>query len=86
MMRGRSVLFIERRLTVLVGHLLADVGYLRAHLEHDLLDAAPDRKITSRRAARRQARQCRQGDTGNAVDQCIDVRPASELGCRHSVD
>ena len=49
------------------GHLLADVGYLRAHLEHDLLDAAPDRKITSRRAALRQARQCRQGDTGNAV-------------------
>src|SRR6266403_1145561 len=30
-----SVLFIERGLTALVGHLLADVGYLGAHLEHD---------------------------------------------------
>jgi len=40
--------------TALVGHLLADVGNLRAHLVHDPLDAAPDRKITARRASRRQ--------------------------------
>jgi hypothetical protein len=26
-----------------------------------------------------QARQCGQGDTGNAVDQCIDIRPAHKL-------
>ena len=55
---------IMRRLTALVGHLLADVRYLGAHLEHDPLDAAPDRKIATRRTPRRQARQCRQGDTG----------------------
>ena len=36
--------------------LLADVGNLGAHLEHDPLDAAPDRKIATRRAPRRQAR------------------------------
>jgi hypothetical protein len=36
-----SFLLIERRLTVLVGHLLADLGDLGAHLEHDPLDAAP---------------------------------------------
>ena len=36
-----SALFIERRLTALVGHLLADVGGLAAHLEHDPLDVAP---------------------------------------------
>ena len=29
---------IERRLTALVGHLLADLGDLGAHLEHDLAD------------------------------------------------
>jgi hypothetical protein len=59
--------------------ILADVGYLGAHLEHDPLDAAPDRKITTRRTPRRQARQCRQGDTGNVVDQCIDIRPAHQF-------
>ena len=31
---------IERRLTALVGHLLADLGDLGAHLEHDPLDCA----------------------------------------------
>ena len=72
-------MFIERRLAALVGHLLADVGYLGAHLEHDPLDAAPDRKITTRRTTRRQARQCCQGDTGNAVDQCIDIRLPHQL-------
>jgi len=48
-------------------------------LEHDPLDAAPDRKIATRRATRRQARQMRQRDTGNAVDQCIDIRPAHQF-------
>jgi hypothetical protein len=57
----------------LVGHhhLLAHVRDLGAHLEHDPLGAASDRKITARRAPRRQARQCGQGDTGNAVDQRV---------------
>ena len=77
--RRRSVLLIERRLAALVGQLLADVCYLCAHLEHDPLDAAADRKITTRRTARRQARQCRQGDTGNAIDQCIDIRLSHQL-------
>ena len=36
----------------LVGHLLADVGDLGADLEHDPLDAAPDRKVATRRTAR----------------------------------
>ena len=36
--RGASVLFIQRRLTALVGPLLADLGNLGAHLEHDPLD------------------------------------------------
>ena len=61
---------------MLVSHLLADVGDLGAHLEHDPLDAAPGRKITTRRAPRRQARQGGQGDTGNAVDQFVDIIPA----------
>jgi hypothetical protein len=39
--------------------ILADLGDLGTHLEHDPLDAAPDRKITTRRAPRRQARQMR---------------------------
>jgi hypothetical protein len=68
-----SVLLIERGFTVLVGHLLADLGDLGAHLEHDALDAAPGRKIATRRAACRQAGQGGQGDTGNA---CIDICPA----------
>jgi len=45
----QSVLLTRRRLAALVGHLLADVGYLGAHLEHDPFDAAPDHKITTRR-------------------------------------
>jgi hypothetical protein len=53
---------------------LADLGDLGAHLEHDPLDAAPGRKIATRRAACRRAGQGGQGDTGNAVDQCIDIR------------
>jgi hypothetical protein len=56
-----SFLFLERWLTVFVGHLLADLDDLSAHLEHDLLDAAPDRKITTRRTPRRQAGQGGQG-------------------------
>src|ERR1700736_2537525 len=67
-----SILLTKRRLAALVSHLLANVGYLGAHLEYDPLDVAPDRKITSRRAPRRQAGQGGQGDTGNAVDQFID--------------
>jgi hypothetical protein len=55
-LRSRSG--VERRLVALVGHLLTDLGYRGAHLEHDALDAAPDRKIATRRAPRRQARQC----------------------------
>ena len=43
---------------MLVGHLLADAGDL-AHLEYDLLYAAPDRKITTRRT--------RAGKLDNAV-------------------
>jgi len=74
-----SVLFIQRRLTALVGHLLADVGYLGAHFEHDPLDAAPDRKIAPGRAPRRQARQCGQGNTGKVVDQRIDIAPAHQF-------
>jgi hypothetical protein len=34
-------------LAALVGHLLAGVGYLGTYLEHDPLDAAADRKITT---------------------------------------
>jgi hypothetical protein len=36
----------------LIGHLLADLGDLGAQLDDDPLDAAPDRKITTRRAPR----------------------------------
>jgi len=63
---------------VLVRHLLADVGYLGADLEHDPLDAAPDRKITTWRAPRRQARQRGQGDTSDLVDQFIDIALAHQ--------
>jgi len=49
-----------------------------AHLEHDL-DAAPGGKIATRRAACGQAGQGGRGDTGNAVDQCIDIGPAHQL-------
>ena len=50
---GERVLISETwykwRLTVLVGHLLAYGGNFGPHLEHDPLDAAPDRKIATRR-------------------------------------
>jgi hypothetical protein len=36
--------------------------------------SAADRKITTRRAPRGQARQCRQGDTGHAVDRFFSIR------------
>jgi len=64
---------------MLVSHLLADVGDLGAHLEHDPLDAAPDRKITTRRTPRRQDRQGGQGDAADAVDQFVDIIPAYQL-------
>jgi len=41
-----------------------------------LAKGAPDRKITTRRTVCRQARQRGQRNTGNAVDQRIDIRPA----------
>ena len=47
--RRSSCVVVQWRLTVLVRHLLADVGNLGAHLEHDPLDATPDRKIPTRR-------------------------------------
>ena len=74
-----SALFIERRLAALVGHLETGVGYLGAHLEHDLLDAAPDRKITTRRTPRRQARQVRQHGASDLVDQGIGIVPADKF-------
>jgi hypothetical protein len=43
------VIMRRRRLTVLVGLPLTDVGNLGAHLEHDALDAVPDRKSATRR-------------------------------------
>src|SRR5258705_5479301 len=42
----------KERLVAFVDHPLADVGNFGAHLEHDPLDAVPDRKITTRRAPR----------------------------------
>ena len=48
-----STLLAERRLAVLVGHLLADGGDLASHFKHDPLDVAPGRKITTRRSSRR---------------------------------
>jgi hypothetical protein len=63
-----SVLCIERRLIVFVSHLLAHVSDFGAHLEHGPPDAAPHRKITTRRAACRHARKVRQHGASNAVD------------------
>jgi hypothetical protein len=63
-----SVLLIERRLTLLVRQPSAGFGNLGAHLEHDPLDGAPDRKITTWRTPRRHARQCGQGDASDLVD------------------
>ena len=54
-----SDLLLQRRLAVLVGHLLADGGDLGANLVHNPLVA---------RSPRRHARQGGQRDTGNAVD------------------
>ena len=49
---SRSSLTISTlRFTALVGHVLADLGDLGEHLEHDPLDAAPDRKINTRHRA-----------------------------------
>jgi len=42
----------KERLVAFVDHPLAGVGNFGAHLEHDALDAVPDRKITTRRAPR----------------------------------
>src|SRR6478672_9931740 len=72
-------LLTKRRLAKLGGHLLADLGDFGAHLEHDTLDAASDRKITARRAPRRQARQCGQRDASDAVDQFIDIHPEHQF-------
>ena len=44
----RYLMLVQRRLTAFVGRLLADAGHLGALHKHDLLDAAPDRKITTR--------------------------------------
>ena len=74
-----SALRAERRLAVLVGHLLAEVGDLGSNFKHDPLDAPPRRKITARHTPRRQARQDCQRDTRNAVDEGINVRPAHEF-------
>ena len=68
-------MFIERRLTALVGHLLADGRYFGTHLEHDPLDAAPGRKIVTRRAPRWQARQMRQHHATKTVNQLVIPLP-----------
>jgi hypothetical protein len=52
---------------------LADPGDLGAHFEHDPLDGAPGRKITTRRTPRGHARQCRQNHAAEAVDQFVDL-------------
>jgi hypothetical protein len=70
----RSACVVVHRLPPLIGHLKADLAQLGTHLEHDPLDAAPDRKIATRRTPRRQARLGGQRDTGNAVDEHIDIR------------
>jgi hypothetical protein len=49
------------------------------HFEHDAPDVEPDRKVTARRTPRRQARQMRQHGASDAVDQCIDIRPAHQF-------
>jgi hypothetical protein len=72
-------LLAERWLIAFVSYLLADVGDLGAHLVHDLLDAAPDCKITPRGAARGQTRQMGQHHAADALDQRIDIRPPYQL-------
>ena len=72
-------MFVQWRFTTLVGHFLADLGYLAAHFEQDPLDASPDHKVATRRTSRRQGRQCGQGDTGNVVDQGIDLVTRHQL-------
>ena len=67
------------RLATLVGHLLADICYPGTYREDDPLDAAADRKITTGRTPRGRARQCRQGDTGTAGDQGIDIGPPNQF-------
>jgi hypothetical protein len=64
---------------MLVGHLLADVGDLGAHLEHDPLDAALDRKIATRHTPRRRLDKCGQRDTGDLIDQGIDIGSQDQL-------
>ena len=68
-----SALFLNRWLAVLVGHLPTDLGNLGAHLEHDPLDAAPGRKIATRRAP--QARQMRQHHATKTVNQLVIPLP-----------
>jgi hypothetical protein len=60
------------RLTAVVGYLLADLGNLGMHLEHDALDSAPGRKIATPRAPHRLLDN-RQGDASDLVDLRIDI-------------
>jgi hypothetical protein len=57
----------------------AETVLLGSHFKHDPLDGAPGRKITAWRTPCRQARQGGQRDTGNAVDQLINIRPAHQF-------
>ena len=82
-----SILLIKWRLAALVGHLFAGMRQFGAHLEHNALNATPHRKIPTRRAPRRQARQVRQHDAADGVDQCIDIVPAHQLALMlHDLD
>ena len=71
---SRSSLTISTlRFTALVGHVLADLGDLGEHLEHDPLDAAPDRKITTR------------GHRAGMLDDAVSVTPRCRRSAHHIV-
>ena len=66
-----SALSAERRLTALIGHLVADFGHLAPDLTHRTVDLATHRQIVA--APRRQAAQMHQHHAADFIEQRVGV-------------
>ena len=69
----------QRRLTGFVSLALGSVGNLGPHFEHNLFNAASDRKIATRRTPRRHRGHGCERDANKLVYQRINVRLADKL-------
>jgi hypothetical protein len=70
---GHLPLFAERRFPGLVGLALGNLGNLGPHFEHDLFNAASDRKIAARRTSCRHRGHGRERDAHKFINQRIDI-------------